>query len=543
MPPTFLSIPREVRDEIYKFYVSTDGGYLFDTECYSTGKLKRADGRATNLDLQYTCKQVSREMEGVALRENTITFTTIHSPELSLLAARFSDQVKYLDEIRQTLFEFSGHTLTDAIYTELCETFPHFAGVLDRLRAEGDPSDLPESYRPGSYGKAPSVYRDFYETALQAIFYRCPGGAEAMDRYWAVEETRRWGDDPEPDVLHRNISPALAISCPVRHWFIPSEDDLTSLTTLLGDNSSVADDITDGYDLSRYRFSAAASAIRFLEFMPATSRAHLRSIVLDEDREAVAIPQDHAIGLVPFCVENPLLRIERRVALWRNVLQPCPNSFDPQATPHNRVQFGEPWRLASAQVTKNVSGWVAEALALEDAGMPTASFTLVLDAEPAPQLAAEVFQRIVRRDAAWQSAWEEYHKRREGGGEGLLPWPVRRSEIEVNQTGQSYSGYFFEDFPRALQDVAAGSSVVRCNFDVGEEWSVAEVSYAQSAWTPAEWTDGWYAHDPPTWEMVAPLPSWKALMQETVFPGRLRRRPRPGDEFFPPDVRELLGMD
>ncbi|KAF6828673.1 hypothetical protein CMUS01_08484 [Colletotrichum musicola] len=216
-----MSVVKGRCDEIYKFYVSADGGYVLDTDCFSTGRLKRAASCAIDFSLQLTCKQVSREMEGVALRENTVTFTTLHSPELNLLTARFKDFKEQLDEIRHNLFQFSGHTITDAVYTELCDAFPHFTGVLDRLRAECDPTNLPEANHSGPYGKAASVYREFFETALQAIFFRCPGGAEAIDRYWTVEKTRGWGGG--------HISPALTIQCPAQDWCIPSENDLASL--------------------------------------------------------------------------------------------------------------------------------------------------------------------------------------------------------------------------------------------------------------------------------------------------------------------------
>ncbi|KAF6795834.1 hypothetical protein CSOJ01_13369 [Colletotrichum sojae] len=299
-----------------------------------------------------------------------------------------------LEGIRHGLFEFSGHTITDAVYTELCDAFPHFTGVLERLRAEGDTSHLPEPYRFGPYGKATSIYREFYEAALEAIFFRCPGGAETMDRYWAAHKTRRWGDHPPPHVVCRNINPALAIQCSARDWCILSDDDLAGRAVWMGD---------------------------------------------------------------------------------------------------------------------------------------------------VPDLAADIFQRVVQRDAVWQSAWEEYLKRREGFREGLPSWPVRRSDIAK---AERYRGFLYDDFPQALRDMVAGSSVVRCTFDIGgEEWNLGEISKAQRDWTPPQWDKGWFTHDPPAWEMVEPLPSWRTLMEETVFPGRLRARTSPRDDSLPPAVRQLLGLD
>lgn len=57
-----------------------------------------------------------------------------------------------------------------------------------------------------------------------------------------------------------------------------------------------------------------------------------------------------------------------------------------------------------------------EALELVRSGMPRRSFKLVLDGDPAPQLATRLFRDIIQRDATWQrvleaswSAVEEQH--------------------------------------------------------------------------------------------------------------------------------------
>jgi hypothetical protein len=79
-----------------------------------------------------------------------------------------------------------------------------------------------------------------------------------------------------------------------------------------------------------YRFSAAAVAIRFLR-QNLKLRTHIRRIVLSEDREAVGFPESHGKWLVPFCLENTRLRIERRVNLWR--------TFSSRSRDHPRKAF------------------------------------------------------------------------------------------------------------------------------------------------------------------------------------------------------------
>lgn len=48
------------------------------------------------------------------------------------------------------------------------------------------------------------------------------------------------------------------------------------------------------------------------------TRSQFRHIVLHEDWDYVAEPECHGRGLLPYILENPLLRITRRVNLWQN---------------------------------------------------------------------------------------------------------------------------------------------------------------------------------------------------------------------------------
>lgn len=61
--------------------------------------------------------------------------------------------------------------------------------------------------------------------------------------------------------------------------------------------------------------------------------------------------------------------------------------------------------LTAHSITKDIGIWYVEYLELPQLGMPDGSFTLVLDSNPIPHKAAEIFI-VVQRDAAWQCAFD-----------------------------------------------------------------------------------------------------------------------------------------
>lgn len=158
-----------------------------------------------------------------------------------------------------------------------------------------------------------------------------------------------------------------------------------------------------GENLGKYRLSAAAVAIHCLRsVLSPTARRQVCRIVLNEDRDAVGFASCHARGLIPFCADNPLLRIERRVSVWRNLF--CWTWHD-GGDWHDRVDvpLDSRWgRLQPREVTEPVADWMVEAAALEQLGMPQGSFTLVLDGDPIPLRTSQVFHHVVQWDAANQ---------------------------------------------------------------------------------------------------------------------------------------------
>lgn len=129
-------------------------------------------------------------------------------------------------------------------------------------------------------------------------------------------------------------------------------------------------------------------------------------------------------------------------------------------------------------VTAHVAEWVVEALTLIPAGMPVGSFSMVLDGEPAPGRCSEIFQTMVQRDIAWQSALDECYARE------LLPTPSFTQR-------RSNTCYIFEDFPQAMRDIVNNTPLIRCNFDPGDLWDVEKVIEEHCGWPLARWEEAW----------------------------------------------------
>ncbi|KAK6224583.1 hypothetical protein QIS74_02910 [Colletotrichum tabaci] len=462
----FFSLPRELRDMVYEHYFAVAGGYVCDSQSFLRGKLRGSGvfSRRINLDLIFTCRQVAAETKGLPFRANAITFKTVTSQDLGVLAVDFDFVVHYLEKEQDSLFLCGGHYVTSEAHDELKRRYPQFAPLLDRLRADrGYFGFFPGQY---SYGEVPSVYREFCRDTLQALSLCNPDALEILR------------------LAHR--SALRTLTCPVHHWVIPSQYDMDRLFSNLHETSKLTTErrlILNGIQ----RFSAAAVAIHFMGSLPAASRMQLRDVVLDEDHEAVALPECHGRGLIPFCQENPQLRIQRRLKLWQNF-------FTAEKTVQSPIMF-------MSRMTERVSRWMVEARALPSAGMPAASFSLLLDGSgPVSQHFSHVFQSTVQRHAAWQLAWTASQERRDPL---VLSWFDRRGGEGLPMRG--YYGYFYEDFPAAMRDLVKDDprSIIRCNFDVGKPWDIGNSIPDHQAWSLSKWNAEWYRQDSQWWDVVS----------------------------------------
>ncbi|KAH7201099.1 hypothetical protein BKA60DRAFT_581926 [Fusarium oxysporum] len=161
--------------------------------------------------------------------------------------------------------------------------------------------------------------------------------------------------------------------------------------------------LVDHFDyryLDKITFSATATAIRFLDRLPAEQRTQIRKLTLHEDSPSVNMPSLHAQGLVPLFKENPLLRVERRVSLFGCIDNFAGPNTDWKTRAKTRPFYG-PSFLPKLQ------SWLIDALAMRDLDVPAGSFTFTLEGGTHGELCTDVFQRCVLMGIAEDEAFNK----------------------------------------------------------------------------------------------------------------------------------------
>ncbi|KAJ9420159.1 hypothetical protein QL093DRAFT_2326095 [Fusarium oxysporum] len=195
------------------------------------------------------------------------------------------------------------------------------------------------------------------------------------------------------------------------------------------------------------RFSATATAIRFLNRLPAEHRTQIRRLTLHEDSPSVNMPSLHAQGLAPLFKENSLLRVERRVSVFS-----CVHNFAVPGkdwmTRHKPSPFYGPDFLPKLQ------SWLIDALAMRDLGIPLDSFIFTLEGGPYSDLCNEVFQACVHMGIAEGEAFNQ-----------CCELDLFRSIDSMSVTADKF---FLEPrFKEAIEHLVNKTSIFRSDFNPG----------------------------------------------------------------------------
>ncbi|KAF6814642.1 hypothetical protein CMUS01_12597 [Colletotrichum musicola] len=128
--------------------------------------------------------------------------------------------------------------------------------------------------------------------------------------------------------------------------------------------------------------------------------------------------------------------------------------------------------LGSRCVGAVLAVWIAEALSLTDAGMPSGSFTLLLDGTPFTRVSEEIFKTSLWHAVTWQEARNRCLRRSaqhlgfswfDLRGERTRPAGV--TPFTFGNDDARFLGYTLKGFPPAVRDIASGHSIVNVNFD------------------------------------------------------------------------------
>jgi hypothetical protein len=222
-------------------------------------------------------------------------------------------------------------------------------------------------------------------------------------------------------------------------WWIPDRTQLNAVLQFLPAWPTEIPDPVLAYDyVPRMYFSAAAVAIRSLERLSPSVRNHLRSIVIQEDHPSVALSKTHSQGLIPFCLANPHLRIERRVNVWSTEFVYRTNFF----------------ALHVREIINLIATWINEVKVLYQMGMPADSFTLVLHG-PSKHASQQLSEAVVRA-AIWH--------------EGALE--IARRE---QRTLWAYDGGLANDFVDVIKKMLRGEIPARFDAELGEVWDIQKI--------------------------------------------------------------------
>jgi hypothetical protein len=174
-------LPRELRDTIYDYYTSENGGYYFGP---IEGKLRTPSGDKIDLSLMYTCKNIAAEMRGVPFRNNTINFTTSPSPDHYTQTYRNLSQIlEKLNLVKIFTLLRAGPFITNAIARKIIKSFPHSATLIQQLRTTKARHCYPRGLSDGSVHWG--FDRFFHHDAIAELFSmvaRNPAFGKAMRR-------------------------------------------------------------------------------------------------------------------------------------------------------------------------------------------------------------------------------------------------------------------------------------------------------------------------------------------------------------------------
>lgn len=457
MAAPLLDLPRELRDLIYKFYITTEGGYIYN---HRTGKFRHADDHLIDLSLSLTCKQVANEMRGLALETNILTFKTWR-PDNFLEregTAVFSSVLKLLNAHRERSLLCAWPCYVPDTFKFVGTAYPQFLPLLEFYRAGILPGSVPRC------GVTPSIQRAFVKSTLDTLSGH-PDFIECVKKALAWRTGREWDA--------AGVAEYLAIQ--VQPWEKPSDVEFARMFEILQPSEPYLD---IAYMLENDRYSAAMIASRYLGTLPSQTLRHIRHIVLHEDLNSSAQPECHAQALIPFCQENPNIRIERRVDLWNNIFR--------AAIFHRGITNNFKNILLSCDISKALALWIMEADALPAHGMPSHTFTLTIDGSVDAEASSNTFD-ILRRDCAWQEALEKCYER---GDIATPSWTERRA----------HQCFILENLSLVVKGVIKKQSLVRCNFNTGEVWDIDKVLEDNRTLSLSSWSEKWMEHSPPSFQ-------------------------------------------
>lgn len=315
----FLSLPREIRDEICRYVVIEHGGFHHNPV---TGRLRTLQSTPTHLAMSKTCKQMASEMVGVALRENSITFkpysdANVHAQ--GLLFRRAS--VQWYWAIKQML-GWAAECVTQDHLITLQSLYPHIGGIpllramdqserIRTLESVGIPGPMTDEGFSRALAKEDlllmiSTDKRFHDLTAKEYDEELRGGQKLFEEY-------SFDNDPPHTPVYVPDSQQRLLELRFEDWDIPDSARLEEIIRLAPRPCWWYENKDPDQPEPIVYYSASAYAIQFFRSLPLECRQNIRRVVIEEGESCVGKVQSNANGLIPFCQENPKLRVEIKV--------------------------------------------------------------------------------------------------------------------------------------------------------------------------------------------------------------------------------------
>ncbi|KAG7412143.1 hypothetical protein Forpe1208_v008511 [Fusarium oxysporum f. sp. rapae] len=234
----------------------------------------------------------------------------------------------------------------------------------------------------------------------------------------------------------------------------------------------------------KIRFSAAASAIRFLERIP-SQRTLIKKIVLHEDLKSVNNPETHAQGLVPFVQENSSLQIVRRVSMLDCIFGVGEGPRGVSTYLHRGRERQQ--KLHKRSFALRILPWLKEAIAMEKRQISAGSFTVVLEGGANQDYCTDLFQRLLHRDVAWCRAQEVL---------------IARGTLSLRPSDRYHDRILVQDLEAIDQLVNHTSKTLSADFNTGVAWDVQALVQQTQHFDRGNWLIRWIVHDGGTYERL-----------------------------------------
>ncbi|CAE7033034.1 hypothetical protein PTTW11_05125 [Pyrenophora teres f. teres] len=464
-------LPRELRDEIYGYYLHEDGGYITSQSAQRIQRLQRQDGRSIELGLSYACKRVATEIEGLALKKNAIRFSVLPAKHESVSRYSTAGLFDYLLERRAGFCRVMlshaywlvspeamqavrtrhpGNTAVEKLEKTIIrdgnyylnQGHLHHFKMLDYVVGDVILHDLIQIIAENTDFELLTSKEYDPDVDVGPLYVDPDANWDWRSEYSDIDDIGSISSDSDDgttrSAFYSKETRDRVVEWRPAFWCMPQQQDLAEVAKFLPTSLQDLTHDDEGHELRlKQYFSAAAAAIHFLEHLGPKQRMHVRKIVIQEDHTSVGLPQTHARGLIPFCIENPDLRIERRIDIWRTDFIPKSEHFSADIP----------------YIVSDVAKWISEARLLRIMGMPSTSFSLVLHG-PTEEASQQLCDAMIKA-AIWHEGAQEVARR----------------------TGSKWEDYYgiAEDFFDVIKAMVRGDIPARFEADMGEVWDIEEI--------------------------------------------------------------------